>query len=1100
MMKDHPPPTQEERAAVRAAAAGESPPAKRRRWWRRRGVILSLAGVAVLVLAVFVGLIPPLLSTSSGTSWLMARLSDRLPGRVDAGELSLSWLAGQQAERLELWDPEGGSVATMEEVELSERGLAQLLWNQLTGRDADLGSLRVEGGRVTLRRDASGRVNLDRALGTQWFDRVAEGDTPPSGKVTAQQGSAENFEVLSVAQTSPPQERQEREARGSEAPVLPESLHLQLVVRDVVVAWEEAPPPAETRAPAGPQPRATHEHIIVDVPAATFSAAGPSRLGVTFEAEVSRYTISPASEAEHPVDRGQVQLTAVIDDLFNVAGRWSAADSSFAVEGEVHTLPLSAIDRFTGRSDYWTTIIGPTLDARLSMDGPVHDLAAQLSVDSRRLHVNQALQLGPAGVAAAPESRMTLELTPSSWDALTCGAAGQLLASTRLQAAVQQLDAPANAAGTGLDLAATTYRAVLEPVDDQPLRLKLPDRPTLSVVPHFTISSSRADAHVTLDTLIQLAVGSEQEALVAGLRVDFAASAPSLSGNSASSSDGIVITGRIDRLPVGLLDWAGRQGDRLVTTLGQSMALDVLAVADGDDSYGLTVDFGRGSTAPGDLHVQRGATVGETSHSSNSAAAPLTGRLTGGYRDGAVTLSTDERLSLTLSPPAFGQWMRPVAEVADMGESVGVSLPAPATVTADLDLSVALRDSPGLRFDPTRTRLTAAVQLPETVLVDEWYHRRFALRDGSIRIDASDLREPILLAVALRTGDVAGQASTTDSPIAQRLPDDASGAVVADPEGRLEAQARLTGLMLDDGYVQLQRGRISATIELMRLPTVIFDTLTRQRGYAVAAFGEKLDATVQLDEWNFAEGGGLRFEFQSENQSLASFSGRDVGGMFVPDRPMTFYFNQTPALAGKIMRWVNPVLLPAVRSATVPFTLTIDDDNFRFPTRDFSLTGLNADVQVQMGTVRIDPSIDPVHRIVTPLQKLNVIQPQLSYDARVSPIALRLRDGVLSYDTLRFRIDDVDLSFGGTVSLVDQVVDMQLHLGGRAIERDPLIRTLLAGGIDIGGTVQKPEVDLNAMLAELKQQRIPEAVGGLLGDLLQRELQKQRQRKQDQQQ
>ncbi len=164
--------------------------------------------------------------------------------------------------------------------------------------------------------------------------------------------------------------------------------------------------------------------------------------------------------------------------------------------------------------------------------------------------------------------------------------------------------------------------------------------------------------------------------------------------------------GTVERLPVGLLDWAGRQGDRLVATFGQSLSIGVEALADGAGGYGLTVDFG-----------QR---VGDS----------LTGRMTGGYHAGAVTLTTDQAIGLAVSPEAFGQWMRPVAEVADLGESVGLSLPRAARVTAEVDLSAALRKSAGLRFDPERTRLSARISLPQTQLKDEWYHRELRSATG----------------------------------------------------------------------------------------------------------------------------------------------------------------------------------------------------------------------------------------------------------------------------------------------------------------------------------------------------------------------------------
>jgi hypothetical protein len=447
--------------------------------------------------------------------------------------------------------------------------------------------------------------------------------------------------------------------------------------------------------------------------------------------------------------------------------------------------------------------------------------------------------------------------------------------------------------------------------------------------------------------------------------------------------------------------------------------------------------------------------------------------MSGSYTDGRVTLQTDEQLSLRLSPEAFAQWQRPVAAAAEMGDSVGLALPEPTTLTADVDLSVAWRDGPGLRFDPEQTRLDARLRLPETMLVDQWYGRSFPVREGEILIDAPDLREPVQVSVEFTTDGVAGDTGPSRP-------------------GRLTAEARLTGAMLDDGYVQLERGRVTAEVDLDRLPTVIFDTLARQRGYAVAAFGEKLSATVNVEDWSMAEGGAVAFEMQSENGSVASFSGRDTGHFFVPDRPMTFFLQQTPALAGRIMRWVNPVLLPAVRSARVPFTLTIDDDSFRLPTRGFSFADIDADVQVQMGTVTIDPTISPVNQIVQPLQRFGVLDRQVSYEARVSPIELRIRDGVFSYDTLTFDIDDVDLSFGGTISLVDQSIDMRLTLGGREIERDPLIRRLVADGIAIGGTVGSPEVNLDSLLAAFRREALPQTLTNVLGDLLQRELRKQR--------
>ena len=1099
--------------------------------WR----IVATAGL-VLITAVL--LLPTLLSTPVGTAWALSQVNRRIPGRVSAESMTLAWWGGQKLEGLTLTGDDSETVATLETLQLPERGLVSLGWDRLTGSGPDLGPVRVEGGQVTLRRDAVGRMNLDRALGTRWFGGPGDGQEEAEPVVSVAEGGV--IRRVSFAEAS----------NAADEAAMPPGLSVQLVVRELEVAWRRG---GASTAGGGEIARFDGERVVAWVPEATLTVHGPTRLGLTLEADVTRHR---GGVAEAVTDRGTVEVAAHVERLFDEAGRWTLPRSRYEVDGRIEDLPVSAIDRLVGEADRWSSVLGPTLNAAWSVRGPVDELSARVVADSSRLRIRQTLRLGRDGVrgvsvptgaagesftaagaddvsitgdgAAAESEGLTLEITPASWAALLSakrgfgssaeasgvasgkpapeGAGVRLLEPFRLRATVQELRAPAASeglgaddsgvagvggmgpvGGVGLDLSATSYRLVLEPVGEDRVVVDWAGRPTLALTPRFVLSSDRADREAELGLVCGLTAGAERQELRAGVRVEMGGAvggaalpggAEGFTSTAAMGDGGVRVVGGVSRLPVGLLDWAGEQGDRLVATLGESLAVGVEALADGEGGYGLTVDFGHGEAGQ-DVPGQSSAVGTEP-----RMGPRLTGRMTGGYRDGAVTLRTDDRLGLWVSPEAFAQWMRPVAEVASLGESVGLSLPEAAELSADVDLSVAWRESSGLRFDPDRTRLRAAVRLPDTTLVDEWYDRRFALREGQVTIEADDLRQPIRMRARLMTRGSGGSGSASGE--GGRV-----GAGGADEGGELAAEVRLSGAMLDDGYVQLERGRVTAEVRLDRLPTVIFDTLTRQRGYAVAAFGEKLDASVDVSDWSYAGGGAVAFELQSQNGSLASFSGRDEAGRFVPDRPMTFYFNQTPALAGKIMRWVNPVLLPAVRSATVPFTLTIDDDSFRLPTRGFSFADLDADVQVQMGTVRIDPSIAPVNRIVAPLQRLNVLKEQLSYEARVSPIALRLRDGVLSYDTLRFRIDDVDLSFGGTVSLVDQVVDMRLNLGGREIERDPLLQTLAAGGIAIGGTVSDPKVNLETLLGGLRKERLPETVGGILGGLLKRELEKQ---------
>jgi hypothetical protein len=994
-------PTVDESAAVREAAAG----GRRRPWWRWP-VRIGAAGVLLLVLAV--ALLPTLLSTGPGTKWLLGQVNARIPGTVEADDLRLAWVKGQSLENVRLVDPSGSTVAWLDRVMLADAGLIDLLLGS-----PQVGAVVIEEGRIDLERDEAGRVNLDRALGTNWFEpAVTASPAPPAP-------DADQPEL--PGPPPPPTPRRTPPPRSSEPVSLPPELSLQFALRRIQVSYS-----ARDVLP-----------IHVELPEATLTANGPGDLGLTFGSTVTQ-----------GADRGEARFVGSVQGLFDAAGRLDLPAAHFDLEGQFEALPLAAIDRLTANRQQLEARLGPRLDAEFKFKGGVDDFEAHLAATSEHLAVQQDWTARADRVEATEGFDSFLNVTPATWSAWAGPEAPRLVTPFTLRFGVEKLNAPR--AGRALDLAETAYAFTMRLEEGQRIEVEVPDQGRVWAEPMIRLLSDRADQYVELRLDADVSAYGRSGRLSTGLRAQ----------KGEAGWQAARIDGTIDGLPMPVLDALLHQGERLTATFGPTVGMRLQAEADGEGGYTLLTDFD---------HVGDAASPGDRR---------LHGMMSGSYSaDGTVTLRTDERLRLELTPEAFEQLQRPVAEAADLGESVGMSLPESTTLQADVDLSVALLDSPGLRFDPSRTYLQATVSAPDTRLFDRWYDRSFPVRDASLQIEAMDLREPVKLTMGFETDGSRGE---TDGARA----------------GRFAAEATLNGVMLDDGYVQLERGRVTAEVELDDLPTVVFDTLARQRGYAVAAFGEKLSAEVQIDDWNVADGGYFVFEMQSGNGSVASFRGRDNGQVFTPDRPMAFTLNQTPALAAKIMRWVNPVLLPAVRAANVPFTVTIDDDTFRLPTRDFSFALLDADVQVQMGTVTIDPAIAPVNQIIQPLRRLNVLSERNTYDARVSPIEIRLRDGVISYDQLTFDIDDVDLQFGGTISLVDQTIDMNLKLAGREIERDPLIQRLVAEGVSIGGTVSQPRVSLDGVLNSFKKQQLPQTLGNVFGDLLRRELQKRQDRDQ----
>ncbi len=977
--------------AVREAAT----PGKRRRQggvYRVMRWPLRLAVGGVLLLSLLVAGLPTLVSSGAGTSRVVDAINQRLPGRVEIDDMRLAWLKGQSLQGVRLYDPAGDVVGSIDAVRLEDAGLIGLLRGT-----RDLGIVVIEGVALSIVEDERGRTNLDEALGTR-------------AAMSSSDQSKDESDTPARDSTRKPTHRKNM-------PLIPADVRLAFALRDVKVGV------------VGP----TLPDVRIEIPEATITADGPAKLGFTLDATVAQGR-----------DAGRAKIVGTAAGLFDADGRWTLSNAEFDIEGLVEEVPLAALDRVAVGWPRWSVLLGPTLDAAVSLQGPTTALDALVTATSEHLNIRQGLVANTQQLTAAQQSRSTWTITPAAWAELTersANAAGsaapQLVEPFTLTFGVTGLEAPRD--GQRLDLGRTQFMASVGLADGQSVRLRVPERGDLVVQNLIAaVGSEAADAGVafTLDA-----------------DVDAYGSAGELSGvvdvrRGAAGWNELEIESVLRSLPMGVVDALTGQGQRLTTTFGPTVGMNLLARADGLGGYALTAGFDPGAGSPG---VSR-----------------LSGTMTGRYAaDGAVALKTDTPLRLTLTPQAFAEWMQPVAAAADMGESVGLSLPEPAQIAADLDLEFALADGPGLRFDPERTSAVAVIDLPETQLRDEWYHRGFPIRNGTVRIDAPDLRQPITAKFAFETE---------------------SGTASGGEVGRLTADVRLTGVMLDDGYIQLQRGQLSGEVELDRVPTVVFDALSRQRGYAVAAFGETVSADMTLTDWSFGGGGRLEFELSSENNSLMSFSGVDRDGYFVPDAPITLFLNQTPELSNKILRFLNPILLPAVVSATVPMAVTIDDDSLRLPTRDFDLSLIDADVRVQMGTISIVPNVSPVDKILPQLQTLGLVERASLYEARVSPIALAIRDGVFGYEDLSFRIDDVTLSFGGTISLVDQTIDMGMTLGGREIERDPLLQRLVGEGIKIGGTVQAPQVNLGSVLNAFSQERLPQTLGGLLQGVLKKEL------------
>ncbi|MEQ9455252.1 MAG: hypothetical protein RLN76_11770 [Phycisphaeraceae bacterium] len=145
-------------AEVSESGAVERKPVRRKRrvWvW----VVGGLLAVMVL-LALFVSLLPTMLSSSMVRGAVVDAVNDGIPGRMTVQSWSMGWWTAPRMEGFELVDERGQRVLTLDRFEAVDVTLASLLMGGL-----DFGVVEVVSPVAEIERFADGSTNLERALG-----------------------------------------------------------------------------------------------------------------------------------------------------------------------------------------------------------------------------------------------------------------------------------------------------------------------------------------------------------------------------------------------------------------------------------------------------------------------------------------------------------------------------------------------------------------------------------------------------------------------------------------------------------------------------------------------------------------------------------------------------------------------------------------------------------------------------------------------------------------------------------------------------------------------------------------------------------------------
>lgn len=354
--------------------------------------------------------------------------------------------------------------------------------------------------------------------------------------------------------------------------------------------------------------------------------------------------------------------------------------------------------------------------------------------------------------------------------------------------------------------------------------------------------------------------------------------------------------------------------------------------------------------------------------------------------------------------------------------------------------------------------LTGSINNPEIHILNRISQEQIDLTNFNLSINKETATAPISF-------DITTQATATKSKA-----------------GSLSLKGTLDHLVNANHELDLKALAAGIELKITQFPSCILDFPTSNLPFSTI-FGNTLNATLSTALENFS--GPLSINIHSPH-ARASLTGKLVQGGLTLDQSVHIQGLMTPAISRLFLNHVNPLNISSIFSQD-PITLEIPSQNFYFPLYPFDIQKVNIPkARVELGKIHCRNEGN-LH-IALGLLKSQAFDKTNDLTLWFAPLDLNLSQGILEIERTEVLLAETfDIAIWGNVDLMNQYVDMILGLTAQSLYQAFGIQGLPANyvlTIPMKGPAENVQINSGkatakiALLLAWQQKMISGALGG----------------------